>query len=105
MAEGHSWNLCNNVILYCYSWAYDKFKQALDRVHRMNSVKPINVYVVFCDGTIDARLESLTDEKSDSAELVLDGQLIGERAEEVNFAELLDLAYQEFDAQDATVDE
>jgi hypothetical protein len=29
-----------------YSRAYDKFKQALDRVHRMNSVKPVNVYVV-----------------------------------------------------------
>jgi len=105
MAEGHSFHRCNNVILFAYSWAYDKFKQALDRVHRLNSEKPINVYVVFCDGTIDARLESLTDEKADSAELVLDGSLMGERAEEVNFAQLLRVAQSEFNPADQTIDE
>lgn len=105
MAEGHSWHRCNNVILYCYSWAWDKFKQALDRVHRLNSEFPINVYVVFCDGTIDQRLESLTDEKGDSQELVLDGRLMGESAEEVNYAELLALAQSAFNPADSTVDE
>jgi len=59
MAEGHSYHLANNVILLAYSWAYDKFKQALDRVHRMNSLKPVNVYVVLCQGSIDRKLESL----------------------------------------------
>jgi len=94
--RGHSFHRCNNVILFAYSWAYDKFKQFLDRVHRLNSEKPINVYVVFCEGTIDQRLESLTDEKGNAADLVLDGALMGERAEEVNFAELLRVAQREF---------
>ena len=105
MAEGHSFHLANNVILMAYSWAYDKFKQALDRVHRMNSVKPVNVYVVLCNGTIDRRLESLIQEKSDATELVLDGRLIGERTEEVNLAELLKVARREFNDKDATLDE
>ena len=105
MAEGHSFHLANNVILMAYSWAYDKFKQALDRVHRMNSVKPVNVYVVLCTGSIDRRLESLVQEKSDAAELVLDGRLIGERTEEVNLAELLKVAQREFNEEDATLDE
>jgi len=105
MAEGHSFHLANNVILMAYSWAYDKFKQALDRVHRMNSVKPVNVYVVICTGSIDLRLESLVQEKSDASELVLDGRLIGERTEEVNLAELLKVARREFNAADATLDE
>ncbi len=105
MAEGHSFHLANNVILVAYSWAADKFKQALDRVHRLNSVKPVNVYVILCQGTIDRRLESLTDEKTDAAELVLDGRLIGERSEEVNLAELLKVAKREFNAQDNTLDE
>ena len=105
MAEGHSFHLANNVILMAYSWAYDKFKQALDRVHRMNSVKPVNVYVVLCTGSIDRRLESLVQEKSDAAELVLDGRLIGERTEEVNLAELLKVARREFNEKDATLDE
>lgn len=105
MAEGHSFHLANNVILIAYSWAYDKFKQALDRVHRMNSVKPVNVYVVLCQGSIDRKLESLVQEKGDAAELVLDGQLIGERSEEVNLAELLKVAQREFNEKDKTLDE
>ena len=105
MAEGHSFHLANNVILMAYSWAYDKFKQALDRVHRMNSVAPVNVYVVLCQGSIDRRLESLVQEKSDAAELVLDGRLIGEHTEEVNLAELLKVAKREFNEEDATLDE
>lgn len=106
MAEGHSFNLANNVVLLAYSWAYDKFKQFLDRVHRMNSVRPVNVYVVICDGTIDRKLESLVQEKGDAAELVLDGRLIGERADEVNLAELLQIARSEFARGEAkTIDE
>lgn len=105
MAEGHSFHLANNVILIAYSWAFDKFKQALDRVHRMNSAKPVNVYVVLCQGTIDRKLESLVQEKSDSAELVLDGRLIGERTEEVNLSELLKIALREFNEATNTVDE
>jgi hypothetical protein len=105
MAEGHSYHLANNVILLAYSWAYDKFKQALDRVHRMNSLKAVNVYVVLCQGSIDRKLESLVQEKSDAAELVLDGRLIGERTEEVNLAELLQVARREFNEKDHTLDE
>ena len=105
MAEGHSYHLANNVILLAYSWAADKFKQALDRVHRLNSVKSVNVYVVLCTGSIDRKLESLTDEKTDAAELVLDGRLIGERSEEINLAELLKVARKEFNEKDNTLDE
>ncbi len=102
MAEGHSFHRCNNVILYAYSWAYDKFKQVLDRVHRMNSPVPVNVWVVLCDGTIDARLESLTEEKGNASDLVLDGWLMDERLEEVSFAELLQVARTAFQGDDAT---
>lgn len=98
MAEGHNWPAANNVILVCYSWAYDKFIQFINRVHRMTSLKDVNMYVVVCHGTIDLRLESLIQDKGDAAELVLDGRLIGERTEEVNLAELLKIAHAEFAA-------
>ena len=105
MAEGHAFHLANNVILLAYSWAYDKFIQLIIRVHRLTSPFPVNVYVVICDGTIDRKLESLCQEKGDSAELVLDGRLIGERSEEVNLAELLKVAQREFNAESDTLDE
>lgn len=105
VANGHNLDTVNNVIIYAYSWAYDLIKQFLDRVWRLTSRKAVNVYVVLCDGTIDQRLESLNWEKSDSVELALDGRLIGEATQEINLAELLNLARDAFDAQAETVDE
>ncbi len=103
VAEGHSLQLCNNVILLCYSWAYDKFEQAINRAHRLNSPWPVNVFPIICDHTIDRRLEALIGEKGDAAELVLDGHLLGEHASEVNLAELLDTARKEFAASGNTI--
>ena len=96
MAEGHSFPLCNNVILLSYSWAYDKFEQAINRVHRLNSRWPVTVYPILCERSIDRKLEAGIQEKGDAAELVLDGHLIGEQSEEVNLAELLEIARKEF---------
>jgi hypothetical protein len=96
MAELHSFNLCNNVILTAYSWAFDKFEQGINRAHRLNSPWPVNVWSVICDGSIDRKLEAGIHEKKDAAELVLDGHLLGENPEEVNLAELLRIAQREF---------
>jgi len=96
MAELHSFNLCNNVILTAYSWAFDKFEQFINRAHRLNSPWPVNVWSVICDGSIDRKLEAGIHEKKDAAELVLDGQLLGETPEEVNLHELLRTAQSEF---------
>ena len=60
--------------------------------------------VAICAGSIDRKLESLIEEKANAAELVLDGKLLGENVEEVNLAELLQVAYDEFD-QTATIAE
>jgi len=96
MSEGHSFHLCNNVVLLAYSWAFDKFVQAINRIWRLNSVKAVNVYPVIADGSIDRKLESNIQEKGDAADLVLDGRLIGEDPSEVNLAELLQIAEKEF---------
>src|SRR5580698_2927767 len=95
MAELHSFNYCNNVILTAYSWAYDKFEQFINRAHRLNSPWTVNVWSIICDGSIDRRLEGGIHEKKDAAELVLDGNLLGEHSTEVNLFELLDIARRE----------
>ena len=101
MAEGYSFSLCNNVILMAYSWAYDKFEQAINRAHRLTSRWDVNVYPIICERSIDRKLEALIQEKSDAAELVLDGHLMGEQSTEVNLAELLDVARKEFASESA----
>jgi hypothetical protein len=104
MAELHSFNLCNNVILTAYSWAFDKFEQGINRAHRLNSPWPVNVWSVICDGSIDRKLEAGIHEKKDAAELVLDGHLLGENPTEVNLHELLRIAQSEF-KEVKTIDE
>jgi hypothetical protein len=107
MSEGHSFSLCRNVILLCYSWAFDKFVQAINRIWRLDSPADVNVYAIICDGSIDRKLESNIYEKRDAAELVLDGHLLGENPVEVNLAELLQIAEKEFAAMSdgGTLDE
>ena len=104
MAELHSFNLCNNVILTAYSWAFDKFEQFINRAQRLNSPWSVNVWSVVCDGSIDRKLESGIHEKKDAAELVLDGHLLGENPGEVNLHELLRIAQRDF-KQVKTMDE
>ncbi len=105
VAEGHNWPKASHVILIAYSWALDKMLQAVDRVYRLNSVKDVTVHCIICDGTVDRKLESLLDEKEDAAELVLDGRLMGENPQEVNLAELLTTALNEFNSDSQTIDE
>lgn len=104
MCEGHSWSKCNNVILLAYDWAYDKFEQGINRVHRLDSIKDVNVYPIICDGTIDRRLESLIEEKGNAADLVLDGELTMEAGVEVDIHELLRIAKSEFN-DESVIDE
>ncbi|MEY2410581.1 MAG: hypothetical protein QOF48_3251 [Verrucomicrobiota bacterium] len=105
MAEAHSWHLCNNVALLAYSWAYDKLSQAIDRCHRLNSVKALNYHAIVCDGSVDRKLEQNLQEKGDASDLVLDGHLLGENPEELNMADLLAVAAREFSAESKTVHE
>jgi SNF2 family DNA or RNA helicase len=105
MAEMHSFPQCSNAILTAYSWAWDKWEQAINRIHRINSPGPVHVWSILCEGSIDRRLDELRREKGDSQELVLDGTLFDRRESEVNLAELIATAETEFDPESETIDE
>lgn len=105
MAEGHSFPLCRNAIQYSYPWALDKVIQSEDRIHRLDSEKPVQTWRLICEGSVDRKMESQIDEKSDASEMILDGHLLGENPAEMNLAELLDCAAKEFDPESQTIDE
>ena len=105
MGEGHSFSQCPNLILPSLEWAFDNNDQAIDRVHRLDSEKPVNIYVMVGEGTIDERLESLFREKGDCASLALDGRLFADDKRDLNLAELLDDAVRNFNAKADTIDE
>jgi hypothetical protein len=99
MAEGHNWDNVNNVILTSYSWAADKFTQAISRVHRLTSKRDVNLYVIICDQSADRVLEDNINEKTNSSELAIDGRLLGESTEERSVPELLRDAMRDFQSQ------
>jgi hypothetical protein len=105
MAEGHSCPGVSNAIPISYSWAMDKFRQAIDRIYRLNSVKDVNVWSVLCEQTIDPKLESNIRDKGDASDLVLDGKLMGEPFHEENFFELLKYARKNFDPAANVIDD
>jgi hypothetical protein len=105
MAEGQSWHLCGNAILLSYSWVYDKFEQAINRIHRLTSAKDVIVWSLICNGSIDRKQEEDIQTGGAAADLILDGHLFGENPSEVNLAELLQIAAREFDATSQTIDE
>jgi hypothetical protein len=105
MSEGHSFECCNNLVIPSLTWAMDKNTQAVERVHRLNSTRPVTVYCMVTENTIDVKLESLFREKSDSSHLALDGRLFTEKTSEINLAKLLSDAVANFDPTAATIDE
>ncbi len=105
MSEGYSFSNCSNLILPSYSWAMDENEQFIHRVWRLDSPKPVTIYPVAVENTIDEHMLTVFGEKSDSAQLALDGALFADHVEEMNPAKLLRMAQNSFRQNYDTVDE
>lgn len=105
MGEGHNFDQCPNLILPSVEWAYDVNAQAIERVHRLSSKKPVNIYAFVTKGTIDEKLTAVFSEKGDSSDLALDGKLSEKVTEELNLADLLNAAIENFSPTQDTIDE
>lgn len=105
MGEGHSFECASHLILPSIDWAFDINAQSIDRVHRLNSTKPVTIYLMITAASIDQRLESLFREKGDSAQLALDGRLFADHTEELNLGDLLREAVRNFDPKAPTISE
>jgi hypothetical protein len=75
MGEGHSFENCSHLILPALSFAYDENEQFIHRVWRINSPKPVTIYPIIMNGSIDQNLHDIFTEKGDSSHLAIDGRL------------------------------
>jgi predicted RNA methylase len=105
VAEGHNWFRCPNLIVLTYTWEADKMKQIVDRIWRLNSPKDVNIWKIICDGSVELRLDELCSEKTDAAELVLDGRLLSEPPKELNLWEITQQATANYDSTAKTIPE
>ena len=105
MGEGHSFEGCPNLIVPSLDWAYDVNSQFVDRVWRMTSKKPVNVYVLATEGSVDEYLLEVYKEKDDSSQLALDGSLTALDMDEASVEALLEKAITGYKHGAATIDE
>lgn len=96
MGRGHSFENCSHLIAVGYPWAYDVFAQFVDRIWRLNSPRPVTIYPVITEGSIEVRMRDYFHDKSDTAQLVLDGKLFPETVDDIDPERLLAEAFDTF---------
>ena len=78
-AGGTGLNLtaADTVIHYDPWWNPAAEAQATDRAHRIGRTRPVHVYRVLTEGTVEARVVELQERKSDLAKTALEGAATG----------------------------
>lgn len=84
MNLGHNLDNASSVIISGLPWDYATFDQAIARVHRLTSKKPVHVYVVLVQGSLDDKMWQLIQDKEAAACLALDGRLFEQTHEPVD---------------------
>lgn len=105
MGEGHSFECASKLILPAREWALDDNDQPIDRVHRINSPKPVTIYAIETENTVDEMMASRYREKSDASGLALHGALTEQVQDEMNLGELLRDSIASFREDAKTIDE
>jgi SNF2 family DNA or RNA helicase len=82
MAHGHDLAFVPRAVIHSLCFAYDQYAQAIMRVHRIVSEKPVEVHVICGSRTLDDYLFDLLRRKDEAAKTVLDGTVI-ERSVEI----------------------
>lgn len=66
-------------------WTMANKQQAIDRCHRIGTSENITIYTLMCKDTIDERIHDIVEKKGAISDALVDGKIIGNRAEVLNF--------------------
>jgi SNF2 family DNA or RNA helicase len=72
MSEGYNFPFCHRILSISSGWALDKCLQAEERGWRLDSAEDLHVYRLLTDDTIEGRMTTMLDEKTEGADAVLD---------------------------------
>jgi hypothetical protein len=89
---GHNLDKGSAVVLFGLDWDYETYAQFRDRVHRLTSVSPVDVYVVIpgaANATIVGRKWEVLNDKAKGASMTLDGELPDKSDEPVDQAQII----------------
>lgn len=75
MGTGITLTAANNAIFIDCAWTQANNEQAEDRIHRIGSKKPVFIYYLWANNTIDMRVKELVENKSLVANYVIDDEV------------------------------
>ena len=76
MAHGHDFAFVPRAVIHSLPFAYDSYAQAICRVHRIVSPKPVEVHIVCASNSLDIYLFELLRRKEFAASSVLDNAML-----------------------------
>ncbi len=89
--QGHNLDTANTAIFVGQEWSHEAKAQAMARVHRLSSTKPVNIYVPMPTGPfLAAKKHELLNDKGASSDLALDGQLIEQDEREITWQQVIE---------------
>ncbi|WP_170178770.1 helicase-related protein [Solirubrobacter pauli] len=89
--QGHNLDTASVAVFVGQEWSHEAKAQAMARVHRLSSVKPVNIYVPMPKGQfMAARKHDLLNAKGASSDLALDGQLIEQDEREIGWQQVVE---------------
>lgn len=75
MGTGITLTAANNAVFIDCAWTQANNQQAEDRIHRIGSKKPVFIYYLWANNTIDMRVKELVEDKSLIANYVIDDEV------------------------------
>ncbi len=86
MKLGHDLAAASVAIVLGMPWSHESLAQFQRRVHRLSSLRPVTIYSIVPKGTLAEKKYQLLTDKSAAADLALDGQLVDEEDEPIDWA-------------------
>ena len=86
---GHSLEAASSVVLLGLPDSWFVLDQFVERVHRLTSTKPVNIYVILPRGSIAQTKWNVLQKKGDSSDLAFDGEFLPREEKPVNWNEEL----------------
>jgi len=73
MGTGVTLTSASYMVFVDQPWTASDYYQACDRIHRIGAKRPVFVYNLLCDGTIDDRISEVINEKQAMSDYIVDG--------------------------------
>ncbi|KAF9645233.1 hypothetical protein BDM02DRAFT_3263042 [Thelephora ganbajun] len=104
VTTGLNLTACNNVILVDLWWNPALEDQAFGRAHRIGQKKPVNIWKLTIEGTVEERILALQEKKRELAESALSGEAMS-KVGTLGMDELMDLFKPNYDHEEEEDDD